>query len=424
MKNLLFVNGCIRKESRTEKLSRDYIGRVFKKDDIVCKEVNVSQLDIFPLNEEDIIERNNDIRNNDLEKEKYGLAREFGNADIIVVAAPYWDSSFPSKLKVYFEHICVDGITFEYDREGNLIKKCAAGKLIYITTAGGYIREHSSVEMYMEELSAFFGINDFRFYCAQGLDIFPEKAGQILNDTLLDMVSDYLKSASRAVPDIQVPDVGEYETDFNDEELVSLKSRGFRVSSQYYKRGLPGSFSDCYVRKSVADMLEKAQSMLPKGIVFKIYDGYRPLTIQKALWDYFIEIVRENNPKDTEEEIKRKTSYFVSEPSYNIERPSLHNTGGAVDLSLVYEDGDSLDMGTSFDSFKQTAWTAYYEKSNSNIEARKNRRMLYFAMLDAGFTNLPSEWWHFDYGTKFWSHFTGKPAIYKGIADIKLPGQI
>ena len=49
---------------------------------------------------------------------------------------------------------------------------------------------------------------------------------------------------SRAVPDIQVPDVGEYETDFNDEELVSLKSRGFRVSLQYYKRGLPGSYPD------------------------------------------------------------------------------------------------------------------------------------------------------------------------------------
>ena len=45
-------------------------------------------------------------------------------------------------------------------------------------------------------------------------------------------------------------------------------------------------------------------------------------------------------------------------------------------------------------------------------------------IIEAGFTNLPSEWWHYEYGTKFWSYFKGRPALYKGIIDIKLPEQI
>jgi D-alanyl-D-alanine dipeptidase len=42
-------------------------------------------------------------------------------------------------------------------------------------------------------------------------------------------------------------------------------------------------------------------------------------------------------------------------------------------------------------------------------------------MIQAGFTNLPSEWWHYDYGTKFWGYFTGNDALYKGIIDVNLP---
>lgn len=91
-----------------------------------------------------------------------------------------------------------------------------------------------------------------------------------------------------------------------------------------------------------------------------------------------------------------------------------------MDVTLILEDGDDVDMGTSFDSFKDTAWSAYFEKNNSNLDARENRRILYHAMLDAGFTNLPSEWWHYDYGTKFWGYFTGKQPLYEGLGDVLL----
>ena len=424
MKKLLFINCCIRSKSRTEKLCRDYLDIIKSESDFELQELFVPSLHLMPIDRAALEQRDADTRNQLLHTESYRLAHDFASADAIVIAAPYWDASFPSMLKVYFEHICVNKITLGYDEHGKLLKKCRATRLVYITTAGGYIRRHSSVQIYLEELCAMFGIEDVRFYCAQGLDIYPHKVEQILSDTLQEMLLDRKKVALRGIPDIEVPAITDYHTIGLEEELVSLKERGFEVCSQYYLNGLPGSYPDCYVRKTVADLLEKAQSLLPKGIKFRIYDAYRPIRIQQVLWDYFYQTVSQENPGLSEEEIEQKTSFFVSKPSYDMSHPPLHSTGGAVDLSLMNEDGESLDMGTEFDTFKETAWAYYFEKNNSNLIARENRRILYHAMLDAGFTNLPSEWWHYDFGDKYWAYFTGRDALYQGISDKNFPGQI
>ena len=121
----------------------------------------------------------------------------------------------------------------------------------------------------------------------------------------------------------------------------------------------------------------------------------------------------------------KKTSFFVSKPSYDENNPSLHNTGGAVDLTIITNDGYALNMGTLFDDFTNRAWTNHFEddysEAETSPEVRDNRRLLYETMINAGFTNLPSEWWHYDYGTKFWGYFTGKKALYKGILTHNLP---
>ena len=70
-------------------------------------------------------------------------------------------------------------------------------------------------------------------------------------------------------------------------------------------------------------------------------------------------------------------------------------------------------MGTGFDAFSKKTNTVYYEGINNEI--RNNRRLLYYTMIKAGFTNLPSEWWHYDYGDRFWAYYTKKPAIYRGV---------
>ena len=107
-------------------------------------------------------------------------------------------------------------------------------------------------------------------------------------------------------------------------------------------------------------------------------------------------------------------SLFVSYPSEDPDCPFVHSTGGAVDLTIVDPEGRELDMGTGFDDFSDAANTAYFEKNGSQ-EIRDNRRLLYNVMLAAGFTNYPSEWWHYDFGDRFWAAIKNTDSIYQGI---------
>ena len=50
--------------------------------------------------------------------------------------------------------------------------------------------------------------------------------------------------------------------------------------------------------------------------------------------------------------------------------------------------------------------------------------MLYNVMTAAGFANLPSEWWHYDYGDNMWAQLTGGKAIYAGILDADVRGKV
>lgn len=227
----------------------------------------------------------------------------------------------------------------------------------------------------------------------------------------------------KPIPTVTFPSIKDYVIEENDEKLVSLSKNGFLVDSQYYNQGVAGSCKDCYARESVIAKLKDAQTFLPKGLKFKVYDAYRPICVQQRLWDFYRKDVIHKNPGLSDEEIDLKTSFFVSKPSYDVNNPSLHNTGGAIDLTVVTDNGYALNMGTLFDDFTDRAWTNHFEVYTDNHEVRENRRILYNAMVQAGFTNLPSEWWHYDYGTKFWSRFTGQPALYKGIIDANLPNR-
>ncbi len=144
--------------------------------------------------------------------------------------------------------------------------------------------------------------------------------------------------------------------------------------------------------------------------------------MQQKLWEEYRIIVANENPGFTDFDIDYFTSMFVEKPSVNIEQPFLHNTGGAVDLTICYRDGAPLEFGSEFDEFGKEAYTHFYEPmhglcKNLNGPAYYNRRILYNAMLAAGFTNLPTEWWHYDYGNKNWAYYTGNKPIYKGILD-------
>lgn len=215
-------------------------------------------------------------------------------------------------------------------------------------------------------------------------------------------------------------------TDPSDEPLVYMDDR-FLCDSKYFRwvemggNALPGSSPSIMCRRTVCDMLERAEKLLPEGHRFVIFDAYRPIAVQQSLWDYFRRQKKIENPDASEEEIDRLTMFCVSVPSYDVLQPSLHNTGGAVDLTIVGPDGKELDMGCGFDEFTDRAWTAYYEPGEAgdgvNEAARDNRRMLYNVMTEVGFTNFPSEWWHFDYGDEKWGLYTNNAPFYAGILD-------
>ena len=189
-------------------------------------------------------------------------------------------------------------------------------------------------------------------------------------------------------------------------------------------RPIPGSSSSIIARKTVVEKLLQAQKLLPKGYRFKVYDAYRPIIVQQKLWDFYYEKEKEKNPDKNEKELEKLTAFWVSKPSYNVLAPSLHNTGGAIDLTIIDENDKELNMGCEFDDFSDRAWTNHFEKYEKNEEVRNNRRLLYNIMLSVGFTNLPSEWWHYDYGDDKWAQFYHTAPLYCGVLDANVRNMI
>ena len=102
--------------------------------------------------------------------------------------------------------------------------------------------------------------------------------------------------------------------------------------------------------RGVHARLKAALDLLPEEYSFLIYDTLRPLRVQEALFEEYIEVLKKEHPQADREELEEICDEFVAKPSKNQLRPSSHQSGGAVDLTLC-RDGAPLDMGTAFDEF-------------------------------------------------------------------------
>ena len=178
---ILFVNACIRRNSRTRFLAEQVI-RHLNGTVVEANPVTTTQ----PItSEEFIINRTDATSKMDFSDPAYTPARQFAEADIIVVAAPYWDLSFPAILKAYFEQVNVVGLTFEYTDDGLPRGLCKAKKLIYVTTAGGPIISDEYGYGYVKALAqGFYGIADVCQVKAEGLDMIGADVEEILNKAL------------------------------------------------------------------------------------------------------------------------------------------------------------------------------------------------------------------------------------------------
>lgn len=175
----LYINCCVRSDSRTDRLARAVLEKTGS-----FTELDLPAEEIRPLSEEMLNRRTALLAAGRLDDPMFRYARQFAEADKIVIAAPFWDGSFPSVLKVYIENIYAVGIVSKYDSSGRPVGLCKADELIYVTTAGGpYIPEFSYgyIKMLAEQC---FGIPKTRLVKAEMLDIEGFDAEQILADAI------------------------------------------------------------------------------------------------------------------------------------------------------------------------------------------------------------------------------------------------
>ena len=203
----------------------------------------------------------------------------------------------------------------------------------------------------------------------------------------------------------------------NEPFVQVTEESGLKICMQYPLLGMQNAESRCMMRKTVFEKLLVAQSLLPHGYSLCIWDAWRPFALQQELYEaYKADIIREFHLENaSREEQEQLLAKFVSPPIADSLLPPLHTTGGAVDVTIVDKNGNELPMGTAFDAFSDKTQTAFFELHDESDEIRSNRRLLYHCMTKAGFSNLPSEWWHYDYGNRFWGYFNSCPAVYEGI---------
>lgn len=185
-----------------------------------------------------------------------------------------------------------------------------------------------------------------------------------------------------------------------------------KVLHSYKEQNFVGTLSTMFSRQSVILKLNEALEYLPNNFSFVVFDAFRTVKTQLALFEYVYNQQKELNPNLPHEILYNKTREFVVHPS-EISRYAIppHNSGGAIDISLMHDD-QILDMGTDFDAVTSMSHTNYFEQDyqiSSGItekkwyEIRINRRILFNTLKQVGFTNFDVEWWHYDLGDCMWA---------------------
>ena len=178
-KPILFINACVRRDTRTLRLAAPLLLKLGKP----FKEIDLAEMSFPVTNEAFLQKRDCLLFTKDYSDPMFAMARDFAEAEEIVIAAPYWDLSFPATLKQYLEQVNVVGITFKYTEEGIPVGLCKAKRIFYVTTAGGFFVPHEYGFGYVKALAEnYYGIHDVRLLEAKGLDIVGADVDAILEE--------------------------------------------------------------------------------------------------------------------------------------------------------------------------------------------------------------------------------------------------
>ena len=175
---ILVIDACMRGDvSRTRQLYERLLAYEIGEHDVEV--LKLAEEDLKPMTGADTDIRAEYVNSGMLDHPMFKYAHQFKEADCIIVAAPYWDLSFPSVLKVYLEQICVTGITFGYEG-ADCVGYCKAKKLIYLSTCGGFLQGPHLGAEYVKAVGGMLGIHEFEEFAVEGLDIDPSKVEELM----------------------------------------------------------------------------------------------------------------------------------------------------------------------------------------------------------------------------------------------------
>lgn len=195
----------------------------------------------------------------------------------------------------------------------------------------------------------------------------------------------------------------------NQDPIVNLKNQS--IIAYGPSPEIPNNLDYTQLRQTVYDKLVQAQALLPAGVKFELYEGYRSLTLQKTLFEARYAQVKQSFPASASHaavftETTRLVSPVVNlDGSHNI---PPHSTGGAFDLYLIDEAGQPLDMGIHPKDWMldQDGGISRTDSEYISEQAKKNRALMSKALAEVGFVNYPAEYWHWSYGDRYWAFKT------------------
>ncbi len=212
---------------------------------------------------------------------------------------------------------------------------------------------------------------------------------------------DYIENKA---PKISDEKIHKFKFEDVNEKLVDLTDKKYRNEKIFFPYSShPYKFK---VREGLQKALFKMVEFLPKDIAVFVYNGYRPLKVQKEMFNKSFLREKQKNPSLTDKELYKKVSKYLS-PVGGVIAP--HCTGGAIDMVLInIKTKKLLPMGNVFEANKKShTFYKYLSK-----EQKKNRKILLKAALRADLVNYPYEFWHFSYGDNYWAYYMNRKPLY------------
>ncbi len=161
----------------------------------------------------------------------------------------------------------------------------------------------------------------------------------------------------------------------------------YATAENFMKRVLYDTLKAVYIQKDIALRLAECQALLSKtnpDLHLLVYDGVRPLSVQWEMWNALDSIPPAERGK------------FVSNP----QNGSVHNYGAAVDITICDANRKPIDMGAGYDDIRKIAYPSLEAQFLASGELKRehvaNRALLRRIMRSQRFSNIPTEWWHFN----------------------------